>query len=180
MEIPVRLRVLILLLEGAIWPLVIFFPTPSPQAGTLQLSIAPALSAAVATHADSAGTSSTAASFDAAVRGSEAAAREKSPAPRPKGGTLNFSIAPAFPAAVATGDDSAGKIRAGANFNTSVRRGDAFTKVGAAVPATHQNQPHLQLVHVQTGTTAFLSCHLLGSMLVPQALVALAECRAMS
>ena len=51
--------------------------------------------------------------------------------------------------------------------------------IGPPVPETYQNQPHLLLVDVQTVTTAFLSRHLLVSMLAPQALVALAEWRAM-
>ena len=84
------------------------FPTPRPQEGTLYFSSAPAFSAPVATHADSAGTYSTAASFDIAVRGNETVAREFLPAPRPQDGALDFSIAPALPAAVATRDNSAG------------------------------------------------------------------------
>ena len=93
----------------------------------MDFGISPALSTAVATHADSAGTYITAASFDAAVRGSKTAAPGFFPAPRPQDGTLDFSIAPALPAAVATRDDSAEKHRADANFNTADQSGDAFT-----------------------------------------------------
>ena len=122
----------------------IFFPTPRPKDGTLHFSGAPAFSAAVATHADFAGTYSTPASFDAAVRGSETAVRETLPAPRPQDGTLDFSIAPALPAAVATRDDSAGKRRADVNFNTAAKRDD--TSIAPLVPATYLLQTHLMLV----------------------------------
>ena len=113
----------------------------------------------------------------AAVRGSETAAREKIPSPRPPGGTLDFSIAPALPAAVVTRDDPAEKRRADANFHTAVRKGDAVTK--PPVPATYQNHKHMLLAHVQTVTTDFLSRQLVGTMLAPQALVAIEEWRAM-
>ena len=52
------------------------FPTSRPQNGTLDFGIAAESPAAVTTSTDSAETSSTAASFDAAVRGSDMAARE--------------------------------------------------------------------------------------------------------
>ena len=141
------------------------FPTPRPQDGTRYFSIALALSAAVATHADSAGTYCTAAIFYAAVRGSKTAARDVFSVPRPQDGTLYFGIAPALPAAVATGD------------GTTVRGGDAFTR-----PSSTGDVPkptNLQLVQIQTGTTSFLSRHLLGMMHALQALAALAEWRAM-
>ena len=93
------------------------FPTPLPRDGTMNFSSAPAFPAAVATHADFARTYSTAARFDTAVRGSETAARVTFPAPRPQDGTLDFNIAPALPAAVATRDDSDGKCRADANYH---------------------------------------------------------------
>ena len=69
---PVRLRVLMLLLEGARD----LFPTPRPQDDTLAFGIAPALPVAVATRDVSTGNSCTAASFDAAVRGSDMVARD--------------------------------------------------------------------------------------------------------
>ena len=103
-----------------------FVPAPRPHDGTLHFSSAPAFPAAVATHADSAGTYSTAAGFDTAVRGSETAARDFFPSPHPQDGTLESSAAPALPAPVTTRDDSAGKCRADANYNTVVRGDDAF------------------------------------------------------
>ena len=83
------------------------FPTPRPQDGTLDFGIAPSLPATVATRAESAENSNTAASFDAGVRGSDMAAREKIPTPHPQDGTLDFGIAPSLPAAVTTCADSA-------------------------------------------------------------------------
>ena len=102
------------------------FPTPRPQHGTLHFSSAPAFSSAVATHGDSAGTYSTAASFETAVRGSETAARECFPVPRPQDGILEFSMAPTLPAAVATRDDFAGKCRAEKKNSTAVGKDDVF------------------------------------------------------
>ena len=52
------------------------FPTTRPQDGTLNFGMAPALRAAVTTRAVSAESSCTAASVDAAVRGSDIPARE--------------------------------------------------------------------------------------------------------
>ena len=157
----------------------VLFPAPRPQDGTLDFSIAPALPAAVAAHADSAGNSSIAASFNAAVRGSDTAVRKTIPAPRPQGGTLGFRFAPLFPAAVATHAASAENSRADANFNTAVRGNDAFNRPSSTGDAGKPTTLAILIVHVFTVTSAILSRHLLGSRLAPQALVALAEWRAM-
>ena len=56
----------------------------------------------------------------------ENAACELFPVPRPQDGTLDFSLAPAFFAAVATNEDSAWNFSADVSFNTTVRGSDAF------------------------------------------------------
>ena len=84
------------------------YPAPSPQGGTLDFSIESASLPAVATFTDKdPGHSSTASSFNTAVRGSDTTARENFPTPRPQDGTLDFGIDPLVPAAVATHADSA-------------------------------------------------------------------------
>ena len=95
------------------------------------------------------------------------------PAPRLRDGTLDFSIALALPAAVATHAASSKDSRVNANINSVVRGGDAFNRPSNTgdVP----DQPHLLLLHVQTVTIALISRHLLESMLAPQALVVLAR-----
>ena len=84
------------------------FPVLETHDDTLDFSIEPASLAAVATTKNSAWQFRTAARFNTAVRGSDAAAREFFPAPHPQDGTLYFSLAPALPAAVVTHADSAG------------------------------------------------------------------------
>ena len=93
-----------------------FFPTPRPHDGTLIFGIAPEFPAAVPTRASSAENPSTAASFDAAVRESDMAARDLFPTPRPQHGTLHFSGAPAFSSAVATDADSSGTYSTASKF----------------------------------------------------------------
>ena len=87
----------------------------------ISVRIAPALPAAVATRADYAGNSSAAASFNAAVRGSDTAAREILATPRPQDGTLLFGIAPSLSAVVATHANSAGTYSTAASFDAAVR-----------------------------------------------------------
>ena len=85
------------------------FPAPRPKDGTLNSGIEPASLAPLATNRDPSGNSCTASSFTASVQGSAATARDLFAAPRPQDGTLDFGIALALPAAVATHDDSAEK-----------------------------------------------------------------------
>ena len=86
---------------------------------------------------------------------------------------MEFSIAPTLPADIATRDDSAGKCRA--EKKRILLLEETIFSIAPPVPATYLHQTHLMLVHVQTVTTAYLSRHLLGSMLAPQAFVVLAE-----
>ena len=55
----------------------------------------------------------------------------------------------------------------------------AMLIIAPPVPSTYLHQTHWSLVHVHRVTTAYLSHHLLGSMLAPQELVVLAEWLAM-
>ena len=70
---------------------------PRPQDGTLDFGIAPALPAAMTTRAVSAEHSSTAASDDTAVTGSDMVARDLFSTPRAQAGTLEFGFTPASP-----------------------------------------------------------------------------------
>ena len=109
-------------------PLVFFFPVPPrPRDGALDFSVEPASLAVVATNRVL-GNSSAASSLDTAVKESAAAARDFFPAPRSQDGTLDFRIAPASPAAVATHGDSAQNSRADANCNTALRGDDALNR----------------------------------------------------
>ena len=142
-----------LLLEGAIRALVIFFPHLAHKtAGKLDFGVAPALPAAMPTRAVFAEKSSTAASVDAAV--SDTGAREIFPAPRPQDGTqdfsiestslavacedsptprshdgtLDFGIAPALPAAVTARAVSAEQSSTAASFDDGIKGSDTVTR----------------------------------------------------
>ena len=121
------------------------FLTPRPQDGTLDFSIAPALPAAVTTRANSAERSSTAASFNAGVRGSDAA-RGKFPTPRPQDGTLDFGIAPALPAAVTTRAVSSVSSTA-ASFDAAVRGSDMAAR-DFFPRFTHKTAHCISVVHL--------------------------------
>ena len=108
----------------------------------MDFSIEPASLAAVATNRYP-GHFSTASSFNSSFRGSDAAAHEEFPMPRPPDGTLDFGIAPALPAAMTTRADSAGNCSTGASFNAAVRGSDmaardcfARAKLGGVESAT--------------------------------------------
>ena len=97
---------------------------PRSHDGTLDFGIAPALPAAVPARTVSAGISSTAASFDGAVGGSDMVARDFFPAPRPQDGIVVFGIAPALPAAAPTLAVSAGNSSTASSFDAAVRESD--------------------------------------------------------
>ena len=115
------------------------FPTPRPQDDKLDFGIASAFPAAVTTRADSAGNSRTAVSFDAAIRGSDMAARDFFPTPRPQDGALHFGSAPAFSAAVATHADSAGTYSTAASFETAFRGSETAAREFSCAPPTRQH-----------------------------------------
>ena len=96
------------------------FSTPRPQDGKLDFGLAPALPAVMPTRAVSAENSSTAASGDAAVRGSDKAACGYFPTPRPQDGTRDFGVAPALPAAVPTRAEFDEKSSTAGSFDAAV------------------------------------------------------------
>ena len=76
--------------------------------------------------------------------------------PRPQDGTLDFSLEPAFLAAVATSGDSSWEFSTAASFNTAVRGSDAATR--ASFP---------RLVHKTTHWISVRVLRLLSALLQP-------------
>ena len=106
------------------------FSMPESHDDTLDFSIETASLAAVAANENSAWQFRNAARYNTAVRGSDVAAHEIFPAPRPQNGTLDFSIEPAPLAAASTNRDP-GNSSTASSFITDVRGSDtaALTKI---------------------------------------------------
>ena len=110
-----------------------FFFVPESHNDTLDLSMEPASLAAVAANEHSALNFRTLSRFYTAIGGSDAAARESSPAPRPQDGTQDFSIESTSLAAVAANRDP-GNCSTASSFPTTVRRSKATAREDFPTP----------------------------------------------